>query len=648
MIRSTHALFLSALFAAPAAAQVTNAPVAPDTIYVGRRGASGGLSVIDLNGFGASTGDPTFDEFHPLPGNSNYPNNPNLRLQGALMRPPLYPGTTTENGGSAGVFTLTRNSYLDDRLLQSPAIQSISDMMLGQPLDLVFNAGPAPSGCQGGSGSLCSIVGLRVLNVGLLPGANVLIPVPLGSPDTLYTFQGPGNPISWAPHPNPPPRINPPSCYAPLIAGQEPSSVDTQVPNLLGPGDPLGDPLHQPVPIPPTGLLVSEQNTFFQGPSFNQLTISNCQPYSLRQQIGQFLYIADRVAGQIVVANSNNMRILQRIALPDATELAMSPDLRLMAVTQPSLNVVAFVDIDPSSLTFHQIVHVTHVGNAPRGIAWTPDNEDILVCNEGSDSVSILSVATLDVRKTVHRGLDRPFAIAITARDPNFGFQRNVYLAWILDRTGHVSLFESGPDGVNGWGFDDIIWRTPYAFPHAKAIQPDPLSLLGAVWIAHEVKLDPDGNPTSQIGGAVSNLAVYAAQVGQQPLQPGELPNLRNRTMKIVRSIGDDQLTGTPLDLAFDDQRNLGILPVVPGPFSAGTVVPINGKHTVRQVNGSAHNTNEATYLFVPVRGAQPGQERIDVIKLANGLRIDTSAFQAGIQSIPAPGASVVASYFRQ
>jgi YVTN family beta-propeller protein len=291
---------------------------------------------------------------------------------------------------------------------------------------------------------------------------------------------------------------------------------------------------------------------------------------------------------------------------------------------------------------------VTPVESGPRGVAWTPDNEDILVCNEGSNSVSIISMFTLSVRKTVRRGLDQPFAIAITPRETNFGFQRNVYLAWILDRSGHVSLFESGPNGVNGWGFDDIIWRTPYVFPHAKAIQPDPRKVRPGVWVAHEVKLDAFGNPTGQLGGAVSNLAVDSALVGMLPLQFGETPNLRFRTMRIEMSIGDDQLSGSPTDLAFDDQRNLGVLPVAPGVFSAGNLVPINGKHPVRQVNGVAYDTNGATYLFVPVQRAQPGQEQVDVIRISNGQRIDTNAYLPGIQSIPAAGANVVASYFRQ
>ena len=115
------AAFALAGTASVGAAQVTNAPVAPDTIYLGRRATADtgqGLSVIDLNGFGAGTGNPDYDPLQPIKeGNSNYPNNPNL-LQSNLMIPPLAThGTSTLDGGSAGVFTLTKNSALDDLLL---------------------------------------------------------------------------------------------------------------------------------------------------------------------------------------------------------------------------------------------------------------------------------------------------------------------------------------------------------------------------------------------------------------------------------------------------------------------------------------------------------------------------------------------------
>jgi YVTN family beta-propeller protein len=631
-----------------ASAQQTNAPVAPDTIYIGRSGASAtGISVVDLNGFGASTGNPTFDPAHPATeGNSNFPNNPNLEFQGSLLIPPLVPGTTTLDGGSAGVFTLTKDSTLDDLVLRSPTVLSVGDMMLGHALDSLYNDGPAPFGCQGGGGNLCAVNGKKVIQVSLA-GPHTLQPARGGA--VLNTVIAGENPISWAPHPNPPPLIFPPLCVVPGILGQEPTSIDTTLhalTNLLGPGDPFGQPGSD---IPPSGLLATEQNAFFQGPGASQPTIGACPEFMIRQQIGHFLYVIDSVQNEIVVLNSNSMRVLAHITVPDPTELAMSPRLDLLAVTQRSSDSVAFIDIDPASETFHMVVHDTAVGSGPVGIAWTPDNEDILVCNQGSSSVSILSTATLAVRKVVRRGLDRPFAVAITPRQTNFGFQRNTYYAYILDRAGKVSLFESGPNGVNGWGFDDIIGQTTFAFTRAKAIQPDPIRLGSGVWIVHEDQLDAHGSPTGLMGGAVSNLVLDSTTVGAIPLGSLEAPNLRGLSFRIERSIGSDQLTGIPTDIAFDDLQNVGALRDAGNPFSTGRPVEINGKNLVRQVaGGSPINTNQPTYMFLPVRTGTRAAEVIDVVRLGDGQRIDTNAFHAGIQSIPAGGAALAMDYFRQ
>lgn len=626
-------------------AQVVNAPVAPDTIYVVRSGPlGGGVSVIDLNGFGCSTGDPTFDPTYQTfqEGWSNYVNNPNFRLQGALLG--LLAPTSTLNGGSAGVFTLTKNSALEDLLLRAPDIASVGDLMIGRPLDLVFNDGPAPFGCQAGGGNLCASDGHQLLSV-TTSGPNTLAPTPVaGMP--LYVQIHAGNPISFAPHPNPPPLAAAPLCATPAIAGMEPSSADSPLANLLVPGDALGDPTNG---VPPSGLLTSEQNTFFMGPSASSGSLGNCAPYTYRQQIGHFVYMIDRRAHQVVAVNSNTFEVVARIATPDPTELAMSPNVDMLAVSNRDADSVSFIDIDPQSPTFHTVVHVTSVEDRPSGIAWDPGNEDILVCNEGSDSVSILSAASFHVRKRITRALHAPFGVAITQRQQGFGFQRNVYFAYVLDRAGKVTLFESGPNGPNGWGFDQFIGQTSATFREPKAIQPDPLDLRSAVWIAHEGQLDANGAPTHLTGGAVTKLVLDSGVVGMIPLLSNELPHMRSLTFAIARSIGTEQLTGNPLDIAFDDQRNYGALPNVTSGFAGAAPAPTNGKSQVRSLQGSVRNTNEATYMFLAVRNPITGvSSGVDVIDLLTGLRIDTNAFRPGIQSIPARGAVFVVDYFRQ
>ena len=159
---------------------IVNAPVAPDVIYTARTGAEPGISVIDLNGFGGGTGnpnyDPTFQTFER--GNTYFPLNPNVLLQGSQVFPPLAPGDCTVNGGSSGVFTLSRDSSLNDKLVRSPLILSIGDMALGHSLDVTFNNGPAPFGCQSGTGNLCAQNSLKNIIV-VLGGPQAIIPQPL-------------------------------------------------------------------------------------------------------------------------------------------------------------------------------------------------------------------------------------------------------------------------------------------------------------------------------------------------------------------------------------------------------------------------------------------------------------------------------------
>jgi hypothetical protein len=638
---------------------LVNAPVAPDAIYVARTDANPSLSVVDLNGFGQGTGNPAFDFTYQTfaQGNSNFPNNPNVKFQGALLFPPLFPGTSTLNGGSEGVFTLTRDSNLNDRLITSPAIGMISDMAIGQPLDLVFHDGLESTGCQGGGGNLCAVSGLKQIDAYFSEDFKSLVPanVPGASGLPAVSVTGTGNTIAWAPHPNPPSLIDPWLCVKPRILGQEPTSFLSIAPppegmgltNLLAPGDPFGDPTNG---IPPTGLLARRQNAWFEGPDHEGPTIATCLPHMVRQQIGHFLYLADRVNKEVVALNSNSMQVLERIAVPDPTEFAMGPNLDLLAVTSSSTDEVHFIDIKPHSSRFHRVVRVVPVGDAPRGIAWDPGNEDVLVCNEQGHSVSIIAVSTLSVRKTVTGFLDLPFDIAITQRQDEFGTFRDVYFAWILNRSGKLALFESGPGGVNGWGYDDVIGVAPMTFDQPLRLQPDFGHLEGGVWIAHRTPLDANGQPTGMSGGALTNARIVSSVLGVQPLTLANFatPQFRDMTIAVDRSIDEKSLTGIPVDLAQDDQVNLGLLPNHASEFGSGVPATTNGKSLVRRVGERIAPAKSPAYLLVSIPNSMQGGGVIDVIDLATRRRIDTNRFVPGVQSIPAMGVTALADYWRQ
>jgi len=641
---------------------IVNAPVSPDAIYLIRAGAAPGLSVLDLNGFGQSTGNPVFDEWtggNPLPEHTNFPNNPNVRFQTGL-RPPLAVGTCTIDGGSAGVFTLTRDSSLNDQVVRPPVVASVQDSMLGWALDVVFNNAQFPFGCQAGGGDICTLDGLKVV-APVQSGPNTLGPSQQGQFGNLNA--GAPNLISWAPHPNPPALSFPPLCISPNLLGAEPTSVDhtvsgSTVPktNLLVPGDAFGDPIGLPH-VPPTGLLTPEQNGFFLGPSQGQVNLDNCNIYQIRQQIGHFLYVLDRQRGEITVLNSNRMTVLDRIPIPDPTELAMGPNLDFLAVTNQGANSVTFIDIDPTSATFHQVVKTTLVGKGPRGIAWQPGNEDVLVTNEVDSSLTVISAFSLEVRNTVSNQLNKPFAVCAFPRQLGFSFARNVYFAYVLNRNGKVAMYESGPNGVNGWGYDDVIGIPPFEFRSPKAIQPDPIDLDCAAWIVHEGALDPvTKEPGPYNVGALSKLRIDSAITGQIFLNTSSAltPGFRDLELGVQVSVGEGEnaLTGVPVDIAFDDQRNIGGLENVTTTFSAGAPIPQNGKDLVHRFPNSFApiNTNEPQFLFAAVPNPTGGFGAIDVMGISDAgfPRKDTNAFISGIQSVQVPNVTGVMSYWRQ
>ena len=313
---------------------------------------------------------------------------------------------------------------------------------------------------------------------------------------------------------------------------------------------------------------------------------------------------------------------------------------------------MTFVDINPQSAQFHQIIETVQVGNSPRGLAFEPTNEDVIVCNELSNSISIIGAADLKVRREITSQLNRPFELSVTPRMLTFSFLRGVYYGYILNRTGNVALFESGPNGVNGWGFDDVVGIISFEFLAPKTIQIDPINLDGSVYIVHEGPIDPgDGRPGSLGDGAISRLRIESAS----PVRSRwAATSAATRTCAILQfsvplSLGQSagQLSGLPIDIAFDNQRNLGGLPSTNTNTFALTTAP--GQ---RQAGLSQRQPQhpEPQFLLASVPNPVGGSGVIDVLALGqSGARLfDTDPYAEGVQSIPVPLVTILSDYFRQ
>ena len=131
-------------------------------------------------------------------------------------------------------------------------------------------------------------------------------------------------------------------------------------------------------------------------------------------------------------------------------------------------------------------------------------------------------------------------------------------------------------------------------------------------------------------------------------LQPG----FRDLELGVQVSLGEGEsgLSGVPVDVAFDNQRNFGGLTNIFTTFSAGAPNPQNGKGLIRIPVAAVVNTTEPQYMVCAVPNANGGFGVVDVMEVgAAGVpRRDTNAFEAGIQSVQIPNVTVVMDYWRQ
>jgi hypothetical protein len=595
---------------------LVNVPVAPGAIYLASNGGgtTGGIRVLDLDGFGQGTGDPTHnyaDPFFDVGDISKFPFNPNVTSpQAQNMFPPLSADPTTLAGGSAGVFTLAKDSTLNSQLVTGSTVGTVADMMLGHPLDLLYNNFECLSGGQ----NLCASAAFQTH--------------PL---NTAGVF--PGNSISHTPHPNPPRIQLSPSCYAPLIMNEEPTTaLQPNVVNLLLPGDPFGN----VGGAGPSGLLTTVQHyAGFFGPAPANTT---CPTFTLRQQVGHMLYVLDTNSNRVVVLNSNRMTVIDTIPVSDPADLAMAPDLNTLAVSNKGTNTITFIDTNPKSPTFHTKIKVTslvdqaknQVALGPSEIVWQPDDEDILVVCEGSNSMAIVSSNSLEVRKIL-TGVQQPRLLSVSNRDVGFGFQTGLYYAIVVAQDGSTTIFESGPDGVQGIGFDAFIGipalQGQSGFDSATAIQPSPNSFFHGSYIAHR----KNGI------GTISELHLDNAPFGQRSLALNGFnpdPNFRNKEFALNRQFTNVLSSSSAVDLAFDDLSNYGGMTAVTSQYTGTRTIPHSAKSLVRALGGSI-TVSQPEYIFVANSNG-----KLDVLSLRTGTPF--------VPAINVPGLQVLCHFWRQ
>jgi hypothetical protein len=596
---------------------IVNAPVAPEAVYVGVAGADPGVGVIDLHGFGQGTGDPN---------KTRWPFNPNIGVPGVV--PPMAPGTSSFDAGGAGVLTLTEDTNGSTMLIGEPIVGDITDIHIGAPLDLIYN------------------------NENINRNASRANQI-----NQLFNTQMSGNTITQPPIPNPPRLVFPPPNPNRAIFGEEPAVKSSLGPvgslvtggppaaclavgfNQLGVGNPFSN-IQNEIGVYGTAFM-----GVFVGPQPPPASPPPPPPYcpfTSRQQVGHFLYLLDRDNRQIVVANSNRFTVLDTIQLSDPVSMAMSPSMTRLAVSNFASSAVSFIDINPLSSTFHQIVGQTTVGRGPTGIAWQPDGEDVLVVSTDANQLTIISALDFTVRRELGGFLNGPIELIVTERYQTTGNTSGLYYAYVLNANGTIAVYESGPDGVNGIGFNDIIGSvTNVSFPLARSMYYDHSAISGGLFVGHT---DDQGL------GTVSRLTLTSSPGGPLPLNSfaGGFPlpptyrqkewNVTQRIGGTTASTGNKMSGNSVIDICSDEMINNGGLlgqPNVVAPSYVSTPYQHSGKHVVKQGAGGALRAAQPKLLFVALSDVG----NVDVYDIATGSRVTT---------IRVPGVRVVSSYWRQ
>jgi hypothetical protein len=579
---------------------IINAPVSPDAVYVGVGGANPGLSIIDLNGYGQGTnglepdanGNPTRD-----PQSTWFARfNPNVGQPG--MSPPLQPGSGPLDAGSNGPLTLVEDTKGNTRLIGPPTISGVADIQLGAPLDIVFNNSNINTNAS---------------------GANQINPV--------TTFVQAGNDIAVSPHPNPPRLVFPPpnatrAIFAEevtsagganlLTSGNRPDFRTRAVTGFVGPQPP------PPSPPPPPAFL----------------------PYFARQQLGHFLYLLDRENRQVLVLNSNRLTILDTIRLPDPVNLAIAPSLALMAVSNFSSSTLSIVDIDPRSPTFHQVVHEVKVDTGPTEVAWQPDGEAICVTCAIANSLTVVSGTDFSLIKIATDNIVDPIGLAVTPRYINTGNTSQLFYAYILNRNGSVAVYESGPAGTNGIGFNDMVGLVQSTFRSATNIRLDYTSFLGGFWVTHT-----DASGTA----VVSRVELTSSPQGPLPItqQLGNgvqlPPTFRQKDWTVTQTYGgsdpsvpvNDRLSGNSIaDVAIDEMFNTGFNQNQLSQYNGTAGLSILGHSSKGAVIGGTVPMVPA-YIFIALRDVG----KIDVFDVVGRIKVTT---------IDMPGVTRLTTYWNQ
>lgn len=296
------------------------------------------------------------------------------------------------------------------------------------------------------------------------------------------------------------------------------------------------------------------------------------------QPLGVRLYVVDGSSNQVKVFDSTTFILLTTLTgVPSPSGLGIAPNLSFLYISNLDQGTVTRVGSNPlQTTTFHLPINTITVGANPRGITVTPNNEDLIVINSGSNSVSFVDVATQTQRIELSVGLG-PRDVFATNRMLCMGCTL-AYEAYVTNFfTNSVSVYESDSvsvmvnNGLNGKIFTEVSgFQGPSGGCWNRFSTPSltPNVLIQGAYIANTT------------GTTIQHLALVNFGLSPPPGFPG-VPEFR--TFQIVNSYSTNTLTGAPGDVTIENLSGLSVPPLV-GDNKVGASADLGGGSGVPSV----------------------------------------------------------------
>lgn len=282
---------------------------------------------------------------------------------------------------------------------------------------------------------------------------------------------------------------------------------------------------------------------------------------------GDFLYVIDGSQGSLRILNSNTFQQIGTVlGVSSPGGLGIDPGRQFLYVSNRDQGTVQRVDVQPASPAFHTVISIAQVGTLPSEVVVQPDNEDVLVLNDGDDSFSRVTVQGFVERSNFNSG---PGAIDIWATPRWLGMgTTGAYQAFVSNSfSNQVTLYESDsivPQVFNSNGPEGKIWQTiPGALNPTNGTWNLGTGLGGGFIVANNG------------GTSASEFIMSNFNLGPQPGFMGPPPF---RTFSTGTVFNIPQQFGQPTDVCFP-ALNAGTVVYVS--TSSGNVLVYNGNNSI-------------------------------------------------------------------